>query len=124
MPVDYSFDGKLFRMIFVGSYTTQELRNAFETALKDPAFPEDARFLMDVTQSDSLASRPAEEIQDVADFLGPRASRVGNRCAIYAPRPVQYGMMRMAQVFGETHGVETVVFSDQEEALEWLDESA
>jgi hypothetical protein len=120
MPVHYTLDGTLFRMDFEGSYTTEEVKQVFAAALEDPAFPEDARLLMDVTQSTSLASRPAEEIQGVADFLGPRAARVGNRCAIYAREPVKFGLMRMAQVFGETHGVETSVFSELEPALEWL----
>ncbi len=120
MPVRYSLEGRLFRMSFSGGYTPEEVKQAFDAALADPALPDDARFLMDVTESTSLATRPADEIQGVADFLGPRASRVGWRCAICAPEPVEFGPMRMARVFGEAHGVETEVFSSLGEALGWL----
>ena len=120
MPVSYRFDGDLFRMDFEGEYTIEELMQTYATALRDPAFPQSARFLMDVTGSSSLATRSADDIQAVADFLGPRASRFGSRCAICAPKPVQFGLMRMAQVFGERHGVETSVFASLDQALAWL----
>ena len=120
MPVRYEFEGQLFRMSFEGSYSTDEVLEAYTAALADPAFPSDARFLMDVTRSTSLAKRTSEDIQRVADFLGPQAGRIGSRCAIYAAEPIHFGLMRMAQVFGETHGVETAVFYEVAPALEWL----
>lgn len=124
MAVRYSLEGNLLRMSFEDHYTPEDVKRVFGDAIEDPALPADARLLMDVTRSSSLASRPAHEIRGVADFLGPRAGRVGSRCAIYASLPVHFGLMRMAQAFGETHGVETAVFSDEKRALEWLGASS
>ena len=120
MPVSYAFNGRVFRLNCIGEYTNEELRNAYVAALEDPEFPPSAVFLMDVTRSKSLARRPPQDIRDTAGFLGPRASKFGKRCAIVAPIDLYYGLMRMASVFGEEFGVETVVFRTEEEALEWL----
>ena len=120
MPVSYSFDNRVFRLDCIADYTNEELRHAYVAALKDPDFPQNAVFLMDVTNSNSLAFRPSEDIADTAGFLGPKADKFGKRCAIVAPIDLYYGLMRMASVFGERFGVETEVFRTEEEALEWL----
>ena len=120
MPVSYSFNGRVFRLDCMGEYTNEELRHAYEAALEDPNFPPRAVFLLDVTHSKSLASRPSQDIKETAGFLGPRADMFGKRCAIVAPIDLYYGLMRMASVFGEEFGVETVVFRTEEAALEWL----
>ncbi len=120
MPVSYSFHGRLFRLDCVGEYTSEELRYAYEAGLNDSDFPLNAVFLMDVTHSKSLANRPPQEIDETAEFLGPKADKFGKRCAIVAPVDLYYGLMRMASVFGERFGVETEVFRTEEQALEWL----
>jgi|GEM_PF-6496605 len=120
MPVSYSFNGRIFRLDCIAEYTNEELRHAYETALEDPNFPPNAVFLMDVTHSESLASRHPQDIIETAEFLGPKADKFGKRCAIVAPIDLYYGLMRMASVFGEGFGVETEVFRTEEEALDWL----
>jgi hypothetical protein len=65
MPVSYHFAGRLFRLACVGEYTVSELKKAHDDALEDPRFPEDARFLIDVSQAASLVTRRADEIRDV-----------------------------------------------------------
>ena len=72
MPVSYSFNGRVFRLDCIAEYTNEELRHAYETALKDPDFPPNAVFLMDVTHSKSLASRPSQDISETAGFLGTK----------------------------------------------------
>ena len=68
---------------------------------RDPAFPpENARLLLDVTRSKSLADRPVDDLRRVAEYLAKRGDRVGHRCAILAESDVHFGLMRMAVVHG------------------------
>jgi hypothetical protein len=120
MPVSYSFAGRLFRLDLVGSYSIDEIEESFDRALADEAFPEDAVFLADVRRSGALATRDAHDINTVADRLGPRLERSVSRCAMVAEEPVHFGLMRMATVFLETHGVQAMVFDDLFAAVEWL----
>lgn len=120
MPVTYSFDDRIFRLDCIGEYSNEELRQNYNAALNDPAFPENALFLMDVTHSTSLAARPTQDIKETSSFLGPRADKFGKRCAIIALEDLYFGLMRMAGAFGETFGVETAVFRTEAEALQWL----
>ena len=53
-----------------------------------------------------LATRPAEEIRMVAEFLGPYAARIGGRCAVIAPASVQFGLTQMGAVHAERVGDE------------------
>lgn len=122
MGVSYAFEGKVFRMDAEGVYPSQELIDTFDRALADPRFPRDARFLLDVTRSESLADRTVDELRKVVDHFGSRAGRVGRRCALVAESAVHYGLMRMAAAFSEGYGVETRVFRTKEEAVEWLNQ--
>jgi len=120
MAVVYAFEGNVFRMNLEGVYPPQEIIDAFDRAMADPRFPKNARFLMDVTQSKSLAGRTVDELHRVVDHFGPRAGKVGHRCALVAESAVHFGLMRMAAVFTETYGVDTRVFKTVEGAVEWL----
>ena len=120
MSVSYSFDGRVLRINCIGKYTNDELREAFDAALRDPAFPPTPVFLLDVTLSESLANRPSEDIRETAYFGGLRADVFGRQCAIVAPEDLYYGLMRMASLYAEEFGVDTAVFRTEEEALQWL----
>jgi hypothetical protein len=93
---------------------------AFAKALEDPRFPDSAAFLLDVTRSESLSTRPTDDLRSITEFMGRRAGKIGKRCAILATTDLHYGLMRMAGVFAEEYGVEVKVFRRLEEALDWL----
>jgi hypothetical protein len=120
MGVTYEFKSNLFVMTLAGISPVDEVIDTFDQALVDSSFPENARFLMDVSASESLADRTVDELRHVVDHFSARAGRVGNRCALVAQSPVLFGMMRMAMVFSEMHGVNTSVFKSVDEAAEWL----
>ena len=120
MPVRYSFSGNLFRMVLEGSYAPEDIIQTYQAALRDPAFPEDARFLFDVRESLELAERNVKDIKAVAQYLAKHSDEVGNRCAIVASQPVHYGLSRMAAVYAEAGGAEVNVFSNTEDAISWL----
>jgi len=107
-------------MILQGRYLPEEMMETLEAALADPLFPADARFLLDVRESEELAQRPAEQIRTIAEFFAVRAGRVGKCCAILTGSPVQYGLARLGASACEALGVKVGVFSSADEALIWL----
>lgn len=120
MPVRHEIDGSVLRLICEGEYPVSAMMETFEQALDDPRCPSRVAFLLDLRRSASLATRPAEEIRRVAEFLGPHVQRIGARCALLVETDVQFGLGRMGSVFAERVGVEADVFRDAKEALEWL----
>ena len=107
-------------MTFEGKYEPQDIIREFLAAIADPACPDPAALLVDVTKSESLENRAPQEIRQVAEYIGPYAKRIGGRCAIVASRDLHFGLSRMGSVYSEGVGVETAVFRDIPAALEWL----
>jgi hypothetical protein len=123
MAVTYSFQENILRMNCEGIYPSDAIIEAFESALADPAFPpENARLLLDVTRSKSLADRPVDDLRRVAEYLAKRGDRVGHRCAILAESDVHFGLMRMAVVFAELYQAHARVFKTEDEAVIWLNQ--
>lgn len=123
MAVTYTFQGSIVRMDFVGVYSSQDIIDTFDKALADPDFPGNARLLLDVTCSESLAERSVDDLRRVAEYYGQRAERAGRRCAILAQSDVHFGLMRMAVVFTEAYDAEVRVFKVEDEAVQWLNRS-
>lgn len=120
MAVRYSFAGRLVRLELVGTYTLDEILRVFETALSDPAFPQDGRLLLDTTGSTGLATKSEHDVRRGVDLFAARAQHVANRCAVLTSAPATYGLGRMSAVFGERLGLEIAVFKDTDEASAWL----
>jgi len=120
MAVTYSIHEGLLTMELAGSYVSADVVRQFLRAMNDPTCPPQVALLVDVSRSESLATRPTEEIRTVAEFLGPYAERIGGRCAVVAEPNVQFGLSQMGSVYSEGVGVTTRVFRIREEALEWL----
>ncbi len=123
MAVSYRFVENILRLDFVGVYPPDDIINAFDRALEDPRFPaRNARFLIDVTRSESLADRSVDDLRRVAEYFASRSGRFGRRCAILAESAVHFGLMRMVVVFAEIKNAEARVFKDEEEAMAWLND--
>jgi hypothetical protein len=120
MGASYTFIGNVLRIDFEGVYPADAAMDVFQRALEDPAFPENARLLIDVTRSESLADRRTQDLKTSVDFFANAIERVGKRGAILAASEFQSGMMRMAAVYAETLNVECKVFSTEGEAVRWL----
>jgi hypothetical protein len=120
MAVTYSFEDALVKFDCVGVYPSAEVLVKFLAALEDPSCPPRFGLLFDVSRSESLRSRPVDEIRTVAEFLGPHAERVA-RCAVVAGADAQFGLGQLGAVYSEDVGVETRVFRTEDAAREWLD---
>lgn len=120
MPVEYSFDGRLFRLDCIGRYSTSDLTKTYLAAINDPSFPSDAAFFVDVTRSKSLQRIDPTEIRKSVNYIGPRWAQFGKRCAILAPTDLYYSLMQIASGFAEFFNLEVEVFRNEDEALSWL----
>ena len=118
-PVSYTLKGEWFQLLLEGEYTPEDIKRVFASALQSPELPAEARFPMDVTRSESLASRSSGAIRDMAMFLGRSSDRFGP-LGIAAGAPVHIGLMRMAAVYAELGGFEVRGFPNADEALDWL----
>ena len=124
MAAEYSLHDGVLGLELVGVYEPQDVVRAFLAGLNDPACPTPVALLVDVARSESLASRPAEEIIRIAEFLGPFAARIAGRCAVVAPKDVQFGLSQMGSTAAERVGITARVFRSRPEAVDWLREQA
>jgi len=120
MPVSYSFSGSLIRMDLAGICPMTEIRETLTDAMADPAFPAGGVALIDLRHSESLATRSSEEILAISEFASPKMAARCRRCALVVETELQFGIMRMGEVFAERHQLDTMVFYDIPSALEWL----
>ncbi len=120
MPVSYSFEGIIFKMVAEGEYSTQDMIDCFDEALADPALPANARYLLDVSRADSLVKHTNAEMLQVLGHFIPISDRVGGMCALVAEPQVHYGKMRMAATWAQDQGLDARVFRVYEEAVRWL----
>ena len=124
MAVTYSIRDEVLTMDLSGVYESQDVVRTFLTALEDAKCPSPVALLVDVSQSESLATRPGAEIRAVAEFLEPFSDRIGGRCAVVAPKDVQYGLSQMGSAHAERVGIASRVFRSRQAALEWLRSAA
>ncbi len=120
MPVTYKIHEGLLTMECVGTYLSADVVRQFLNAMNDPNCPPRVALLVDVSRSESLPTRPTDEIRSVAEFLGTYGERIGQRCAVVAAPDVQFGLSQMGAVFSEGVGITSRVFRTTAEALEWL----
>jgi len=120
MPVTYEFEGDLLILTMAGTYSGNEVLRTYVAALEDPACPPRVEILVDVSRSESLASRGAEELQAMNELAAPYADRIGRRYAVVASPGVLFGMSRMGTTFSEAVGITGRVFTSRAAALEWL----
>jgi hypothetical protein len=103
----------------IGRYEPAELRAAFEASL---ALTEDTArgLVLDVSASEALPDRSAQEVRAMAYFVAALGDRFERRFAIIAPKDLAFGLMRLGSVVTESEGVMTRVFRDRESAMAWL----
>ena len=120
MAVQYSIREGVLAMELVGIYELEDVTRTFLEALSDPACPSPVALLVDVSRSETLATRPTADIRRVAEFVGPYADRIGGRVTVVAHSDVHYGLSRVGATHTEKVGVAAQVFRTRVEALSWL----
>lgn len=120
MSVHYTLEQGVLTIVAEDVYEPQEIVRAFLDGLADPACPPRIGLLLDVSHSKSLATRPAEDIRRVAEFLGGYSDRIRGRAAVVAPTNVLFGLSQIGAVSGLAVGIDTRVFRDPSTARAWL----
>ena len=120
MPVAQRREGDIAVVAPDGEYDVRELRSAFEGALSSLAGGSARGLMLDLSRSQSLGDRSAQDVRNMAHFVSSFADRYGNRFAMVAPFDLAFGLMRLGSVVTESHGVTTRVFREYTQAMEWL----
>jgi hypothetical protein len=93
---------------------------SIEAALRHPDYVDGMSAVLDMRKV-SLATWSADDLRLIGSLLEPLRPRLPRRIAIVAPRDVDYGVLRMWQVYSERHVPhERQVFRDIDSAREWL----
>jgi hypothetical protein len=120
MPVTFEIKDGVIALRMIGSYTTSELRDVFLDAIvaADPA--ETIGMTFDVSKSDSLASRSAEDVAAMGYFMASHGDRFGRRIALIGSEDFKFGMMRLGSATLDHQQMTNQVFRTEQEALAWL----
>lgn len=120
MAIEHRREGNVAVVTARGRYSMAALRDAIDAALDVFDDAVSAGLLLDLTGSESLGDRTAEDLRAMAIFLASRGSRFSSRLAMVAVTDVAYGLMRMGAVTAESQGIAAHVFRDYGSARRWL----
>jgi len=120
VAIEHRREGNVAVVTARGRYSMAELRTSIDDALDAFGDEVSAGLLFDLTGSESLGDRSAEDLRAMAIFLASRGSRFSSRLAMVAVTDVAYGLMRMGAVTAESQGIAAHVFRDHGSARRWL----
>ena len=120
MALSYGFEGRIVRVSLEGHYGLEDWFRLLDQALGDPACPEDAVLLCDMTRSAVAGRRQAADIRRSVEYMAHRAARFSSRVATFAAGDLLFGMIRMCASMLEGYGVEAMAFRTEGEAVGWL----
>lgn len=120
MPVTYYFDGNILVMRMAGEYLLVEIRIALSAALDEAESRIVTGLLLDLSDSQSIATRSLGDITSIVGFLAYHAQSYGRRAALVASTDVAYGVLRLTDVDFESAGVDSRLFRSVEDGLSWL----
>lgn len=119
MPVSYAFRGDVLELRASGTYAPDEVAQAFDRALADPARPTLRALLYDVRDSSVVGGRSTPEVRKAVAFFESLGPHVGQRVALLATSDIAYGVMRMVAAWAEARNIDAAVFRDAGEAFAW-----
>jgi hypothetical protein len=100
-----------------GLLTLEEMREAAAAIWRDVEGPR-IRMLWDLREARFTLSEG--EIRAMADFSKQRSPYSHLRMAFVVARDLEFGLVRMFEVFREAESARTAVFRDMQQALGWL----
>jgi predicted RNA methylase len=120
MPVTFEFDGRILVLRLAGIYSLADIRAGLIAALAEPHAPVLNGILVDVRDSQSLATRTLGDMTSTIGFLAYHAASYGSRVALVVEGDQQYAVVRMAAEDLHTAGIAASVFRDAGEARRWI----
>ena len=104
-----------------GLLRLDEIQEAAATVWRDAKKPR-ARVLWDLRQAQFALS--SSEVRALAEFTKKHSPFSHLRMAFVVGSDLEFGLVRMFEVFREAKGTQTEVFREMHEALEWLEHDA
>jgi hypothetical protein len=120
MPVTFEFDGRILVLRLTGIYSLGDIRAGLLAALAEPQPRAPNGILVDLRESESLATRTLGDMTSTIGFLAYHAASYGNRVALVVAGDQQYAVVRMAAEDLHTAGIAASVFRDSNEARRWI----
>ena len=121
MPITFRIDKEsgVVCTTIDGYVSTDEIIEGLRNIMNHPDFRPGLNGIADLRNSDlntfsADVKRIAELLVEYRDKTGP------SRTAVLVSNDVTFGMTRVFQVFAEQSSVETAIFRDMEEAVQWL----
>jgi len=107
-------------LVFQGEVSLAQMEHAFDAVATGPDFPTGRGMLVDVTGIED--ARSADEIRELATFLGGKTDSLGDHIGLVvsSSNPAQYGTARMLSAYAESEGMTVGVFTSLKKASEWL----
>ncbi len=118
MDFTYTLTGSILEIKASGPYTIEDIRSQFGHILATIAPMGQLSLLVDARESEHSPS--AQDLDGVAEFASSLLGKVNERIALLVSNDMRFGLGRMLEVFGESHGVSFKVFRDRLKAVEWL----
>ena len=100
-----------------GPLTLEDIREGAAAVWRNVEAPR-VRVLWDLREAQFNLS--STEVRFLAEFTKQHSPFSHLRMAFVVAGDLEYGLVRMFEVFRETEGVRTAVFRDMEKALGWL----
>jgi hypothetical protein len=122
MPIEVRIDEtlRLVRLKASGELTLRDLVEAIEPMLQASGFEPDMPQLLDLG-SVERSGITADQMRSLVEVFAKEVPRVGSgRVAVFAPRPVIFGLSRMYEALSEELPMRLRVFRDRDEAEAWL----
>lgn len=104
----------------VGKYSVADLRATLLESLLHLGPGGAIGMVFDVSASESLAERTAEDVRSMGYFLAIHSDHFSRRVALIGSADFGFGMMRLGSVTLEEQGVTNKVFRSQQEGLAWV----
>ena len=122
MSIEYVIfsEHRLVHVRILGYVKMADYVEHFRKLSFDPAYERPMRKLMDYRGCTHYKISAQGERGIARERLRFADVFAGEQCAIFAPEPHVFGMKRIYQAVSEQSGMETAVFSDLQEAMEWL----
>lgn len=105
-----------------GTLNFEAVTEAGALAAALPAYRPGMNALWDVREAD-LTGLDRKALERLTEVIRQHPARLGAKIAIVVVREVDYGIMRMWQVYGEDAPQNRRVFSNIDDAQDWLRES-
>ena len=121
MPITFKIDNKagIVYTTIDGDVGTDEILDGLKGILTHPDFRPGLNGIADLRNS-NLHSFSAD-VKRIANLLIEYAGKIGpSKTAILVSTNVTFGMTRMFQTFAEKSSIQTEIFQDLKDALQWL----